>query len=123
MESELALCSITLFAVGMKNYKDEKRYMDKHRTNSRARNRNLKVLIVLTRYFLAMETISSSFESEYTTNLQLKFPVTGIFESPSGAVCATSQTIAKKGYKKLLIKINNVGFHFLFNKIIFLYIF
>lgn len=66
MESEPAVCQITLLAACMEKYKDEKRYMDKHRTNSGARNRNYKVLVILTRYFLAMETISSSFESEYT---------------------------------------------------------
>lgn len=54
-------------------------------------------------------------------NHQQKFPITGIFKSPSGVVCATTQTIAREGYQKLLIKINNIGFHFLFNKIDFLY--
>lgn len=40
MESEPAVCWITLLAACMKKRKDEKRYMDKHRTNSGARNRN-----------------------------------------------------------------------------------
>lgn len=57
MESEPAVCWITQLAAGMKKYKDEKMYVDKHRTSSGARNRNEKVLIVLTRCFLAMETI------------------------------------------------------------------
>lgn len=90
----------------METYKDEeKRYIDKHRINSGARKRNQKVLIVLTRCFLAMETIFQASSRNILRISSKSFPELE-FSNPFVVLCESpaKQLLEKNINEKLLEK-------------------